>query len=55
MLTKRRFLIGAIVGALGGAISFELVSILNFNLWKLLLFGAIFGIIIAWIVKFIKK
>jgi len=55
MLTKRRFLIGAIAGAIAGAISFELVSMLNFNLWKLSLFGAIFGIIIAWMVKFIKK
>ncbi len=55
MINKRRFLIGAIAGALGGAVSFWLVSIQNFNLWKLSLFGAIFGVAIAWIVKFIKK
>ena len=55
MIDKRRFFIGAIGGALGGAISFWLVSIQNLNLWKLSLFGAVFGIIIAWIVKYIKK
>ena len=55
MIDKRRFLIGAIGGALGGAISFWLVSAQNFNLWKLAVFGAVFGIIIAGIVKYIKK
>lgn len=55
MITKRRFLIGAIAGALGGAISHWLVTSQGFNLWKLSLFGAVFGIIIAWLVKYIKK
>jgi len=55
IIDKRRFLIGALGGGLGGAISFWLVSAQNFNLWKLSLFGAIFGIVVAWIVKYIKK
>jgi hypothetical protein len=55
IIDTRRFLIGAIGGALGGAISFWLVSAQNFNLWKLSSFGAVFGIVVAWLVKYIKK
>ncbi|MFH1585294.1 MAG: hypothetical protein ABIB79_00820 [archaeon] len=55
MITKRRFWIGAIAGGLGGALSHWLVLSQGFNIWKLSLFGAIFGIIITWVVQFIKK
>ncbi len=55
MVDKRRFLIGLVAGALGGALGFWLMSSYDFNLWKFSLFGAIFGIIVAWIVQFIKK
>ncbi len=55
MIDTRRFFIGLIAGAIGGAISFWLVSLQNFNLWKLSLFGAVFGIVVAWLVQYIKK